>query len=543
MKGMLKRALGVVAAAAMAVTGMAALSGTANAAENDRIVITGDVANRTFNIYQLGTYSHATIGTVGEGDDQTCISSVNLTQSTAWTDPTIAAAVEAAIGNVPARYTGNELTYFANQDPTAQQLSDFTDALTGEDATLPAPAVQAQTTADNATQVSFEGLAEGWYLVTDTGGTPLLVSTKITAGDPATVYGCMVSGATLGTAAAKPETVPGGKTADKDTVKVGDTVTYTLTGKVPNTANQTEYTYKFIDTPGIGLTVNPASVQVFVAETQLENPAGGDPYYTVTPNGEFDGNSTTPSKPGSGDNQLVVDLSNWVMTNEAQSQIGADITVTYTATVNAGILGDDELGGQVSNNMVVNSNDTMSGGSEETVYTYGFRFTKVNADNKPLNGAVFTVQQYDTESQEAGAYLSGTGTDADPYTFGGRVGSYEGVNGVFTFDGLPAGTYYVTETTVPDGYIDSVKATFTVTIGNGDPVFHEIGVLGLVDSQGSVTGQQGTTPTVLNVTSVTQLPLTGAAGTMLFTVLGLLIAGAGALVYMKSRNVKRALRG
>ena len=49
--------------------------------------------------------------------------------------------------------------------------------------------------------------------------------------------------------------------------------------------------------------------------------------------------------------------------------------------------------------------------------------------------------------------------------------------------------------------------------------------------------------TVTNVRNITELPLTGAAGTMLFTVLGLLIAGAGALVYMKSRSVKHALRG
>ena len=48
---------------------------------------------------------------------------------------------------------------------------------------------------------------------------------------------------------------------------------------------------------------------------------------------------------------------------------------------------------------------------------------------------------------------------------------------------------------------------------------------------------------VQNVKSITELPLTGAAGTALFTVLGLLIAGAGALVYMKSRSVKRMLRG
>ena len=49
--------------------------------------------------------------------------------------------------------------------------------------------------------------------------------------------------------------------------------------------------------------------------------------------------------------------------------------------------------------------------------------------------------------------------------------------------------------------------------------------------------------TVNNVKSITELPLTGAAGTALFTVLGLLIAGAGALVYMKSRSVERMLRG
>ncbi|KFI82604.1 putative LPXTG-motif protein cell wall anchor domain protein [Bifidobacterium pullorum] len=540
MKGMFKRALGVVAAAAMAMTGAVALAGTANAAENDTIVITGDVANRTFDIYKLGTYSRATTDTVGEGEhQQTCINSVNLTQNPAWAKPTITQAVEAAIDVIPSSYAGNELTYFAN-NANAKQLTTFTTELMKNNP-LPAPAALQVKTGANDTQVEFSGLVEGWYLVTDSDGTPLLVSTKITANSM--IYGCMVSGATLGTAAAKPKTVSSGKTADKDSVKVGDTVTYTLTGKVPNTINQTEYTYKFIDTPGIGLTVKPASVQVYIAGTPLENPEAGDPYYTVTPNETFDGNSNMPSHPAENDNQLVVDLSDWVTTSAAQAQIGADITVSYEATVNAGILSDDELSGQVSNNMVVNSNNTMSGGSEETVYTYGFRFTKVDADNNPLNGATFTVQQYDTETQKAGAYLSGTGTAQDPYTFGDTADSYAGENGVFTFDGLPAGTYYVAETTVPDGYIDSIKATFTVTIGDGSPQFKEIGVLGLVDGQGTVTGQNGATPTVLNVTSVTQLPMTGAAGTMLFTVLGLLIAGAGALVYMKSRNVKRALRG
>ncbi len=46
-------------------------------------------------------------------------------------------------------------------------------------------------------------------------------------------------------------------------------------------------------------------------------------------------------------------------------------------------------------------------------------------------------------------------------------------------------------------------------------------------------------PTVKNIT---QLPLTGAAGTMLFSVIGLLIAGAAVTVFVKSRSTKRSQR-
>ena len=47
---------------------------------------------------------------------------------------------------------------------------------------------------------------------------------------------------------------------------------------------------------------------------------------------------------------------------------------------------------------------------------------------------------------------------------------------------------------------------------------------------------------VHNVKNVSELPLTGAAGTALFTVIGLLLAGAAATVALKSRETKRALR-
>ena len=109
------------------------------------------------------------------------------------------------------------------------------------------------------------------------------------------------------------------------------------------------------------------------------------------------------------------------------------------------------------------------------------------------------------------------------------------------------------ETEPASGYTD-MDVSFTVDIV---PMFDEDGVLtdvtytidgdtwGLVDDNGTIDQSDKTHVTVgvENVENITQLPLTGAAGTMLFTVLGLLFAGASALVYMKSRNVKHALRG
>ena len=41
-----------------------------------------------------------------------------------------------------------------------------------------------------------------------------------------------------------------------------------------------------------------------------------------------------------------------------------------------------------------------------------------------------------------------------------------------------------------------------------------------------------------NVKSITQLPLTGAAGTTLFTVVALLVAGAGVTVAVKSVSAR-----
>ena len=106
--------------------------------------------------------------------------------------------------------------------------------------------------------------------------------------------------------------------------------------------------------------------------------------------------------------------------------------------------------------------------------------------------------------------------------------------GLVQLKGLAAGTYTVEETAAPTGYAQNFKVTFDVTIAQDGKVTFMQDALKQVTP--SSNGTVNATATVKNVKSITQLPLTGAAGTTLFTVVALLVAGAGVTVAVKSRQ-------
>lgn len=114
-----------------------------------------------------------------------------------------------------------------------------------------------------------------------------------------------------------------------------------------------------------------------------------------------------------------------------------------------------------------------------------------------------------------------------------------------TFNNLAAGTYTITETKVPDGFAASFAKPFqiTVTRTGDDKVTTSLAKDG--DTFGLVTLDNSTTAnpviTVKNVQSITQLPLTGAAGITMLVVVALLLGGAGALIAVRSRSLKRQL--
>ena len=214
-----------------------------------------------------------------------------------------------------------------------------------------------------------------------------------------------------------------------------------------------------------------------------------------------------------------------VTVNNPSKYAGKTIKVTFQAVIN------DEADAEDG---VVNKLDNYGTNVEASTKFTGFNFTKVDSDGKGIEGVTFQVKDKDGVplyfvKQGDGSYKKAASAD----TQGATTNVTTGTNGQLSFTGLDkTKTYTVTETKrASDAYLD-IMPSFTVSFNeeNGSAVLAKTTTSdpwGLVNT---------TTKTVKNIKSITQLPLTGAAGTMLFTVVALLVAGAGVTIAIKSRQ-------
>lgn len=208
--------------------------------------------------------------------------------------------------------------------------------------------------------------------------------------------------------------------------------------------------------------------------------------------------------------------------NDPSTYAGKKIVVTFEAVIN------DEADVE---NGVVNKLDNY-GTPVQVPTTFGkFDFTKVDPDSKGIEGVTFQVKDDGTAlyfvKQNDGSYKKAASVNTPSATTDVKTDA----NGKLAFTGLDANkTYTVTETErASDVYLD-IKPSFTVSFEEGVAVLSRNATSdpwGLVDTSRK---------TVKNVKSIAQLPLTGAAGTTLFTVVALLVAGAGVTVAVKSRQ-------
>lgn len=296
------------------------------------------------------------------------------------------------------------------------------------------------------------------------------------------------------------------KEVNKTSAAIGDTLIYTLTGVV---ANPAPTAFKFTDTPSKGLTIKASSFQFFTEDANAKRQAEPANNFSVTPTGDFTGNGTA---------SFDVEVKN------PSAYAGKKIVVTFEAVIN------DEADVE---NGVVNKLDNY-GTPVQVPTTFGkFEFTKVDPDGKGIENVTFQVKDDDTTlyfvKQKDGSYKKAASAGTKDATTDVKTGA----DGKLSFTGLDkTKTYTVTETKrASDAYLD-IMPSFTVSFSkeDGSAVLNKTAISdpwGLVNT---------TAKTVKNVKSITQLPLTGAAGTTLFTVVALLVAGAGVTVAVKSRQ-------
>ena len=303
--------------------------------------------------------------------------------------------------------------------------------------------------------------------------------------------------------------MPFKKEVDKTNVDVGQTVTFKITGKVPDYTGFTKYTYLITDTMTNGLTFKD-DVKVMVGSEDKTNDC------TIT----YDATNAPQT--------FTVSIPVW----DKQYEIGANIEVTYTATVNKDAIAiissnkakltysndpttDEVTDSQTEEQKVYTSKiviDKFETGKQETTKLEGAQFV-LYKEVKPADGGEATKLYYKwNDTDVSNKKVEWVTTQAEATTV------ETDKKGAASFNGLADGTYYLVETKAPAGYNQLTEAKdVTVT--------------------GSITDatRLSVTAEVANNTG-TLLPSTGGMGTTVFYVLGaVLVVGAGVLLVTKKR--------
>lgn len=591
-----RKLLAGVAAAATLLSGMAFGAGSAMADEVEPTTITlngetGAVKGHTYKAVRIGSYAHASFV---QKDGITYVESLTVdTEAAVATGAAAALTAAVAEGTTwntgdykdnPVGYVASESGYFTSSPnkPWSGNLRNFVSSLVRQADFKTALAGATAYTADSDS-FTISGLKEGLYVVVDTtvsnaenvdhkqtDSIPMLVGTKVSGKD--------FEDQTLGVVNVKNQTTYINKVIVKNnrewvgtTERVGDTVTFKLTSQVPLTVgylNTTDKPYHFSigDTMSKGLTFQ-AVTSVTIGNKTLTKAEDGatataDQYQlTTTANQKYD-ESDKDSKA----TVLTFDLSNAVYAagqnaadSEATAKAEGTITVVYTALLNKDAV--HAVNGANPNKVTLdythNPDDNTEHhvpGPEVKVYTYDFGFLKVKADGQTsLDGAKFVIKQDDQYFRfdtTTGLWENGT-KDTDPVD----ADKFTGTDGVFEFKGLAEGTYDVVETDAPAGYLSTTKAKFQVVITstNKDEDGNVLGTEHKIEFVNGNTGfnlltnlnEDGTAKEggakVKNLKSITQLPLTGAAGIAIFGVMAALVIGAGLAVGMKRRGIASRL--
>ena len=379
-----------------------------------------------------------------------------------------------------------------------------------------------------ATSVKFENLPLGYYMVYPKGA-------SVKSGNYTSIVS-ISNTAPNGKVAQKAEWPEITKTADDISVEVGQKVTYTISGKVPDTTGYSVYEFTIKDKTSAGLTYDGNnSVKVKIGTQELT--AGTDYTFAASP---ADGNDFELTI-----NLLKAKAGTDPVEYEAKYAYDAVIEVTYTATVNENAITKiDENHATLTYN-----NDPKDGTKKDTtppveVKTYSSKveIEKVDGANTAtkLKGAKFVLRAKtigtatgDSHETDIAAnkyyYYDSTAKDVKWVNVTSEKAEDLAKDSTITvvttddegkakFEGLENGEYELIEVEAPKGY-NLLTTPTPVTIAGSDSDESKLTIKSTIENK-----------------SGAQLPSTGGIGTTMFYVFGAaLVIGAGVLMVTKRR--------
>lgn len=408
-----------------------------------------------------------------------------------------------------------------------------------------------KTVETTATSTQISDLAYGYYLVYPKGATDTSTAPgNETVKSVASLVSVTDTTVSINMKSNYPTVVKKVNDKNADDVNIGDTVTYTLTSKVPDMTGYTSYVFNFKDTLSAGLTFKEIT-SVKVGDTTITKVEAGqeaNDTYTLTQVGQ----------------NITITMNNFLASNKDKA--GQEIKVTYTATLNKNaVTGFDANKNSATIEYSNKPGTTDKGESEPSivdVHTFNFTIFKYylkGADKTGLEKAEFELYKANSEGTVADEQAKvnivdeGTGVyrQATPEEVAATNPKFESAKIVSDADGkvlvkgLDAGTYYLRETKAPDGYnklLSDIKVEIKPVYDNSTGKLKSYTVdytyNGKTTNGTAITDKDNSPEVAVENKTGAQLPSTGSKGALMVTLAGIVLFGA--LTASKAFGKKKA---